>query len=205
MSDLTDLVSQYLGSQQVDAIAQQLGASREQTESAIGMALPTLLGAVSRKAENETEVQNLHRTLEHQDSDMLDQLGSLFSGGGAGIANQVQALSGIDMGSVLGGLLGGRQSKIEQGIGKASGLSVGQVASLLGMLAPFVMGALVKKTKSENMDAGGLSGMLRGERKQIENQASGGLMAGLLDQDGDGDFDFADIMKFGMNRIFGRK
>ncbi len=105
----------------------------------------------------------------------------------------------------LAGLLGGRQSKVEQGIGKASGLNGGQVGSLMGMLAPLVMGALARKTKTENMDAGGLAGMLRGERKSIENQASGGLLAGLLDQDGDGDFDFSDIMKLGMSRLFGRK
>jgi hypothetical protein len=54
------------------------------------------------------------------------------------------------------------------------------------------------------MDAGGLGGMLRGERKQMENQASGGLLAGLLDQDGDGDFDFQDVMKLGMKRLFGK-
>ncbi len=54
------------------------------------------------------------------------------------------------------------------------------------------------------MDSGDLAGMLRGERKTIENQASGGLLAGLLDQDGDDDFDFQDILDLGMKRIFGR-
>ncbi len=204
MSGLMDLVSQYLGSDQVDEIARKLGASREQTENAIGMALPTLLGAVAKKADNEDEVHHLHQTLEKQDHSLLDQLGGLL-GGGQSTASGIQALSGADVGSLLGGLLGGRQSKVEQGIGKASGLSVSQVGSLLAMLAPLFMGVLAKKSKSENMDVGGLSGMLRGERKNMENQASGGLIAGLLDQDGDGDFDFADIMKLGMSRLFGRK
>ncbi len=193
MSGLMDLVSQHLGSEQVDQIAKRLGATREQTESAIGMALPTLLGAVTRQADSEQNVQQLHQSLQQHDEAQA-------------VAGSVpQSFGGIDIGSLLGGMLGGRQGRVEQGIGKASGLSAGQTGSLLAMLAPLVMGALAKKSKAENMDAGGLAGMLRGERKSIENQASGGLLAGLLDQDGDGDFDFSDIMKLGMSRLFGRK
>ncbi len=212
MSGLMDLVSQHLSSEQVDQIASRLGATREQTESAIGMALPTLLGAVTRQADSEQNVQNLHQSLQKDGGSILDSLGGLFGGdtaqgsGAQATAGSVpQSFGGLDIGSMLGGMLGGRQSRVEQGIGKASGLSAGQAGSLLSMLAPLVLGALAKKSKSENMDAGGLAGMLRGERKTIENQASGGLLAGLLDQDGDGDFDFSDVMKLGMSRLFGRK
>jgi hypothetical protein len=208
MSGLLDLVSQHLGDDKIENIAKQLGASPEQTKSAIGMALPTLLGAVSRKADNENDVQELHRSLEqHQGSGILDQLGGLLGGGAGGasqLASGIQALGGGDMGSLLGGLLGGRKDRVQEGIGKASGMNASQVGSLLAMLAPLVMGALARKAKTENMDAGGLAGMLRGERKSMENQASGGLLAGLLDQDGDGDFDFSDIMKLGTS-YFGRK
>lgn len=73
----------------------------------------------------------------------------------------------------------------------------------MGMLAPMVMGAIGKKKRDDGMDRGGLGGMLKGERKQIEQQASGGLLAGLLDQDGEGDFDFSDVMQIGMKRFFG--
>lgn len=40
---LMDLVSAHLGADQVAQIANQLGASKEQTENAIGVALPTLV------------------------------------------------------------------------------------------------------------------------------------------------------------------
>lgn len=39
----------------------------------------------------------------------------------------------------------------------------------------------------------------------MENRATGGLLAGLLDQAGDGDFDFVDIIKLGMSRPLDRK
>lgn len=204
---LMDFVSEQLSGEQVGQIAKQLGASKEQTESAIGMALPTLLGAVAKKAENEQGVAEIDGQLGDHDGSVFDQLGSLLGQGADSPAAQGQA-SGLQAfggaGDLLGSMLGGRQNKVETGIGKASGLSGGQVTSLLGMLAPLVMGAIGKKKKTENMDLGGLSGMLRGERENIEKQASGGLLAGLLDQDGDGDFDFSDIMKLGMKRIFNR-
>ena len=192
---IMDLVSQHLGDGQVEQIASRLGASKEQTQSAIGMALPTLLGAVAKKAENDDGVAEIDGQLGDHDGSVFDSLSSLLGGG-----DEQQASQGNQL---LGSILGGRQSKVETGIGKASGLQGGQVSSLMGMLAPMVMGAIGKKKRDDGMDRGGLSGMLKGERQHIEQQASGGLLAGLLDQDGDGDFDFSDVMQIGMKRFFG--
>ena len=192
---IMDLVSQHLGDGQVEQIASRLGASKEQTQSAIGMALPTLLGAVAKKAENDDGVAEIDGQLGDHDGSVFDSLSSLLGGG-----DEQQASQGNQL---LGSILGGRQSKVETGIGKASGLQGGQVSSLMGMLAPMVMGAIGKKKRDDGMDRGRLSGMLKGERQQIEQQASGGLLAGLLDQDGDGDFDFSDVMQIGMKRFFG--
>ena len=192
---IMDLVSQHLGDGQVEQIASRLGASKEQTQSAIGMALPTLLGAVAKKAENDDGVAEIDGQLGDHDGSVFDSLSSLLGGG-----DEQQASQGNQL---LGSILGGRQSKVETGIGKASGLQGGQVSSLMGMLAPMVMGAIGKKKRDDGMDRGGLGGMLKGERQQIEQQASGGLLAGLLDQDGDGDFDFSDVMQIGMKRFFG--
>ena len=199
---LMEFVTKQLGSEHVDQMATQLGASREQTESAIGMALPTLLGAMARKADDDNAMAEIDSELENHDGSVFDQLGSLLGGGTPGEATGLQAFGGG--GNLLGSLLGGRQQKVEQGIGKASGLSGNQVTSLMGMLAPLVMGAVGKKKRSEGMDLGGLAGMLRGEKETMEKQATGGLLAGLLDQDGDGDFDFSDVMKLGMKRFFGK-
>ncbi len=206
MSGLMDLISQHIGKDQINAIAQKIGASPEQTESAVSLALPTLLGAVARKADSDEGANELHQAVQSQDSGgMLGQLGGLLSGSaGSAITSALGGGSGGGMGDLLGNLLGGRQAKVEHGIGKASGLSAPQIGSLMSMLAPLVMGTLSKTVQSKNMDAGGMAGMLRDEKKSMENQASGGLLSGLLDQDGDGDFDFQDIMKLGMKKLFGR-
>lgn len=203
MSGLMDLISQHIGKDQIGQIAKQIGASPEQTESAISLAIPTLLGAVARKADSDEGAQKLHQELQQHDSGgLLGQLTGMLGGSAGQVVSS--ALGGSNMGELLGGILGGRQSRVEQGIGKASGLSASQIGSLMSMLAPLVLGTLGKQQKSQNMDAGVLAGMLRKEKQSMENQASGGLLSGLLDQDGDGDFDFQDIMKLGMKRLFGR-
>lgn len=194
---LMDLVSSQLSSEQIGKLASHLGASNEQTENAVGMALPTLIAALAKKTDDEGGVDELESSLNDQDDQMLDQVSSALSGGDSEVQN-IQALGG----GLLGNILGGRQSKVENGIGQASGLSVSQAGSLLSMLAPMVMGALGQKKKQES--GFDLGGMLKGERQSIEKQATGGLLAGLLDQDGDGDFDVSDVMKLGMKSFFGK-
>lgn len=194
---LMDLVSQHLGNEQVGQIASRLGASDDQTQNAIGMALPTLVAALAKKADEDNGIADIESSLGDHDEQIFSKLGSALAADGDNDVQGIQALGG----GMLGNILGGRQGKVETGIGKASGLSGGQVASLLSMLAPMVMGAVGKKKREGNGDLGG---MLRGEKETIEKQATGGLLAGLLDQDGDGDFDFSDVMKLGMKKLFGR-
>lgn len=200
MSGLLDLLSQSIGPEQVQLMANKIGATPDQTEQAIGLALPTILGALAKHTDaNEQNAHQLHTALETgqglSGGGMLDNLGSMLGGASGGSG-------GGGLGGLLGTILGGRQSRVEQGIGKASGLSATQIASLLAMLAPLVMGVLGRRQKEQKASPTDLSDMLRKERTQMQNQAGGGLLAGLLDQDGDGDFDLSDMLKFGMKAIF---
>ena len=110
--------------------------------------------------------------------------GSLL-GGGAQKKNKT-----LDGAGILGHLLGGRQSAVEQGVSKASGLDSAQAGKLLASLAPIVMGALGKMKREKGLDATGLAGMLDTERQDLEARlpqkpAGGGLMD-MLDSDDDG-------------------
>ncbi len=195
MSSLLDSVSEQIGTAQIQAIAQQLGASPEQTERAIHMALPTILGALAKRVENEDGAAHVHAAVSEHSGGILDSITGMLGNAGK---------DGSLGGSLLGSILGGRQSRVEQGIGKAAGLDAIKIGSLLAMLAPIVMGVLAKQARGSNMDPGGLAGMLRKERQSMEQKATGGLLSGLLDQDGDGDFDFQDVLRLGMKKILGR-
>ena len=76
---------------------------------------------------------------------------------------------------------------------------------LLAMIAPMIMGVLGRRRKQDDLSSGGLGDLLRSEKKQVESDSlGGGLMSKMFDQDGDGDFDMMDMMKFGAKKVFGR-
>lgn len=188
---LLDLLTNSIDANQVNQIAGKIGATPEQTENAIGLALPTLLGALSNKTDDASAMEQMHAQLNSAEPKPVASLLGCNSLNGV-----LQALGG-NSGNLLSGLLGGRQAKVENGISQACGLTAGQVTSLMGLLAPMIIGAVANKSRSGGLDLGGLINMLRGEKSQMQKQASGGLMAGLLDQDGDGDFDFKDMLSLG--------
>lgn len=203
MSGLIDLVGNYLNSDSVSQISKTIGAEPEQTQQAIGAILPTLMGAITRNASNDEGAASLHNALANDhDGSILDHLGSFF-GGGKPDAVSSRATQGD---SILDHILGNRRSRVEEGVSRSSGLSTSQVMKLMAILAPLLMGALGKRRKEKDLSSGGLSDLLRTEKEEVEEKSfGGGFIARMFDQDGDGDFDMMDIMKFGAGRLFGRK
>lgn len=204
MSDLMQILASSLDRSTVDRLGNQIGADRQQTESALSAALPLLVGALAGNANrSKDEARSLAHALERDhDGGLLDQVGALLgqAGGGGGLGD----LLGM-AGSLLGGqggspkaadgagilrhVLGGRKEPVAKGIGKASGLDMGQVQQLLIFLAPLVMGALGKMKRERDLDPDGLTAALNRERAELEEQAPGmsrGGLLGLLDADDDG-------------------
>lgn len=177
---LLDLVTRQLGGNGMRQLS-QIGADEQQTAGAVQMALPVLLGGLAKNAQSPAGAQALGAALDRDhDPGLLDNVGAMLGGGAGG------ALGGAGAG-ILGHILGGRQPAVEQGLGRATGLDSGQVGKLLMLLAPIVMAALARQKRQRGVDAGGLSGMLAGERDDLQrrNPQLGGL-ASMLDRDGDG-------------------
>ena len=199
MSGLLDLVKGAIDSGVINKAANQLGTTPNQAESAIDAALPLLLGALGRNAAEPQGAQSLHRALErdHADNNPLSVLGNVLGGSGLG-----------DGGAILGHIFGGRQERASMGVSKASGLDMGNSGQLMAMLAPVVMSILGSQMKQRGLDSGGLGGLLGQERQRIEeDKGAGGLMNAVLDRDGDGDVDFADLAQnVGLlGSLFGRR
>jgi hypothetical protein len=214
MSDLLSLISSSLSGGTVRQIADQIGASPEQTSSAMETALPLLVGALSRNAQQPGGAQALTSALERDhDGGLLGQLGGLggaagalggllgggrsgggglMGGAGSAILGQILGSGGgkaLDGSGILGHILGGKKGAVEQGVGKASGLDAANVGQLLTILAPIVMSALAKYKQQQGLDAGGIASALEREQHQLEQQTPGmqqGGLAQLLDRDGDG-------------------
>ncbi|MEM1056106.1 MAG: DUF937 domain-containing protein [Bacteroidota bacterium] len=205
MNGILDLLASNLGGQNMGQLASAIGADQGKTQTAVAAALPAILAAMNRNTNNTQGAQNLANALQRDhDGSLLDNLGGFLSGamGGGGKTT--------DGAGILGHILGGQRPTVEQGVAKASGLDMGQVAKLLPLLAPIVMAALGKRQREANLDPTGLSGILGAESQRARQAAPDGLLGaltGFLDQDGDGSIQddlLAQAGKAALGKLFGR-
>lgn len=180
MSLLEQLSSQLSGPA-IEALSGQLGTDKSTTSSAISAALPMIIGAMAKNASNQDGAASLANALEKDhDGSILNNLTGFLgsSDNGAGPA-------------ILGHVFGQKQTNVEQGISKMSGIDAGTAGKLLQNLAPVVMGMLSQQKKSQGLDVSGLAGMLMGEKQNANSGMAGaamGMLGNILDQDGDGSF-----------------
>jgi hypothetical protein len=177
MTDLLSSIRQQLNPATIQQISRTLGADPATTSSAVSMALPALLGGLSQNASNPQGAAALNTALDAHDGSILDNLGGLLGGAAA---------SGIG-GAILGHIFGPKRGAVEQGVGKASGLNAQQVAQLLAILAPIVMGVLGRAKQQSNLDASRLPDVLQQTTQQMQTESpSLGGLAGMFDQNHDG-------------------
>lgn len=219
-----DEVLKHIDGNAIAGIAQQLGATPQQAQSAIQVALPAILGGMQRNIAN-GGAEALHSAVnkDHQGVDLGSLLGSVLgnNGGGAGgLLNSVMGMMGggaqqqspmasAGMG-ILKHVLGGSQSRAANGVSQASGVSDQGSMALMAMLAPMVMAALGKMAASKGLDAGGLAGVIGGDLERLGQSKPAeqkGFMGGLLDADGDGDVDASDLLSRGsmLMGLFGKR
>lgn len=180
MSTLLDDLNAQLQGPMLSQLSRQVGADEQRTAQAVSMALPMLIGGLANEVETPDGAQSLNRALdEDHDGSLLDNVSSLF-GGNAGMsgAADVAVPRALNGAGILGHIFGGKREPVQQGIGKATGLSSQQTGRLLMMLAPLVMAYLGRrKRQAPNSDIGGT---LRAERQELERRAPD--LGGILGQ-----------------------
>ena len=192
MSEILDVLTKQFGGQVLESISQQSGLNKSQTGSILSSALPILVGAMARNSSQQGGAESLHKALQKDhDGSILDNVGGFLqnsqSGPGAGILRHV---------------LGGRRGNVENALSKQTGVNSGAIGNVLEMAAPILMGMLGKQQRQSNLDAGGLSGILKMGVEQMNQKSPGseGLLGQLLDQDGDGDIK-DDVARIGFNLL----
>ena len=193
-----ELFSQLQGAP-LQQLSSQLGTDPGQTRDAVAAALPLLLGALGRNSAQPQGAQALFGALQRDHGGGLDLggvLGAVLGGGGS---------RQTDGAGILGHILGGGQPRAAQALGQSTGLGSGRAMQLLALLAPIVMSFLANRSKSQGLDAGGLGQLLGQERDRVRQQAGGGVLDALLDRDGDGDVDAGDLLNLGMGLFGGRR
>ena len=150
-------------------IASALGIGQEQAGKAVGAAVPTLLAALAGVASKPGGGADLANALAKQDSGVLDNLSSLFSGGGAAAAPQGSNM----LGSLLGGLGGNAMGQIGSVLSRFTGVNEGAINKLLSLLVPVVLGAIKKQSKGQ--DAAGIARTLAEQKGNIASALPPGL------------------------------
>lgn len=180
MAGLESLLNSDLGRQIIGGISNQTGASEGSTANVLGMALPLLAGAMKKNASTPQGAQGLLGAINSKhDGSVLDNLGGFFGGG-------VDQSAISDGAGILGHLLGGKQSSVENALSSKSGLDAGTISQILKIAAPLILGYLGKETKQNNVsDQGGLNSLL-GSMLGGQPQENQSLITSLIDSDGDG-------------------
>lgn len=138
-TNVLDTIQEHLDPETIQKISTQLGTDTAATSSAISMAVPILLGGLSKNAANAEGAAALDNALTAHDGSILDNFGAKPAGA-AGAA-------------ILGHILGSLRRPVEEGVERASGLSAQQVSQLLAILAPLLMGVLGRLKRQENVGA----------------------------------------------------
>lgn len=140
MNTLTDELFSQLEGAPMQQVAQQLGIGRSQAAGAISAALPLLLGALGHNASQPQGAQALFGALQKDHSGGMDigsVLGAVLGGG--------QPTPQTDGAGILGHIFGGNQDRAEQGLGQATGIGGDRAGQLLKILAPIVLAYLAKR------------------------------------------------------------
>src|SRR5262249_41339708 len=159
-TNLVSLIMQFLTPDMIGRIASALGLDRTNTQTAIGAAVPGLLAGLCGVATQPGGAQKLVEAARQQ------------TGALGGFANMIGASgqsSLIEKGSqILSSLLGGRdQTALAGAVGKYAGLGQSASGSLLGMLAPIVMGTTGQQQGTRALDAGAVTSLLPSQKDNI--------------------------------------
>jgi hypothetical protein len=179
-TNLVSVVMQFLTPDMIAKIASVLGLDRSLAQKAIGGAVPALLVGLADVASAPNGARQLSNTLAQQQAGSLESIKNMLGGSGQNTLTETGS-------SMLSGLFGGGTlDTMAQSIGKFAGLDGATSKSLLGMLAPVVLGTLGQQQRSAGLDASGLASLLGAQKDQIAAAIPSGLAdqmtaAGLID------------------------
>ena len=177
MTRLINTIGSYLNPDVLQGLSQKIGADQSAVQSAVGAAIPLLINALGRNAADDQGAEEITSALrEDHSGSLLDNLMGFIQGNALG--------RDADGPGILEHILGSRRSAVEKGVSRTSGLDFGQVAQLLTILGPVVMGALGKQRQENGLDANGVQQLLQNEREETTSQLNG--LERLIDRDNDG-------------------
>lgn len=178
--DLQQLLGGALGQQATQLISQQLGLDANQAQSAVNLALPTILNALNKNASTEDGAAALTNAIanDHNGAGLTD------------ISSLAQNALGGEGASILKHILGGAEQNVATAVSQNAGIGGGQASQVLQILAPIVLNALGNQSQQQggginiSTIAGILSNVVGNQQQQAPQHQD--LISKLLDRNNDG-------------------
>lgn len=150
-----------------NTLGQRLGTSPQQTEAAMEAAIPLLLGAMTRNAQDPQGAQSLAGALDQHDGRALDLFG------------QGQAPDPYEGQRILGKVFGGQQQAAANAVSRRAGIDPQLAMQLLSMAAPLVL-AYLSRRRQGGMGQGQTGGFPGGQAGGMGGIDIGSILGGLL-------------------------
>lgn len=176
--DLSQLLfNSLLGDSSVKTLSKNSGASQDQVQQVMGLALPILMKSMQENASGKKGEESLAKALANHGAD--------------DVSNVSAFLSGVDLedgNKILGHILGSNKTKVEKDIAKQAGLTSNQTSGILANAAPLLLALLGGSLFGGDglggilggALGGGLGGTQSGSKSKGSTAGSGGGPAGGL-------------------------
>ena len=167
--NIVNLVKDQIGDQMLDQIKGVLGSDGPKASNALGSVLPAMLNGVTNLAGDSKGAETLFNAVRKQDDGALGNMGALLrEGQGASVVEQGSSLLGTLFGS-------GGADKLGNVLSAFTGVSRGGTSSLMGIVAPMVIGVIKNKFMSGVSSPSGLAGLLQSQKPNINAAMPAGL------------------------------
>ena len=171
-----DTLLGILQGQDLAKLTEKIGGSSAQVKNGVAVALPAILSAVNKNANNNEKAEGLNKALSQHDGSVLNNLGSYLQNpdlkDGAGILNH---------------LFGNNTQNVANAVSQSSGLDTQGSMKILQTVAPLVLGALGQQKRENNLDVKEIGNLTSNLAANFTGQ--GGIMntvTNMLDTNKDG-------------------
>lgn len=176
MASILDILNTPAGEALINGASKKTSEEKGKVTSALGMALPLLLGAMKNNARSKEGAANLNAALnsDKHDGSLLEQLQDLdpdyLHTEGDKIVNHI---------------LGEKQDNISSNLGSALNMDKDKLSAIIKMAAPLLLSILGSQKRKDSVSEDGLTDLL-GSVLGSNSKHDTSFLETILDRDGDG-------------------
>ncbi|MGE0853829.1 MAG: DUF937 domain-containing protein [Hyphomicrobiaceae bacterium] len=172
MTSIVSAISSLLTPEIVGKLAAASGLDSYAAQSAVSAAVPSILSGLADIAATPAGARQLASAVAEQPASMLASITSSL----AGSAQVAEKGAGL-LASLLGG---GALAQLATAVSKFAGIGEGPTRTVLGLLAPLVLGVLGREQRVAALDTNGLARLLLGQKEQFAAALPAGFKSLLV-------------------------